>query len=127
MMKESITYDDYLAGAAAYRHCLDPGSCVISQMLAETLLAEQASGIFFPGVRHQGGACLVCFRPALVGDVRKIARYRFTWTGSSRPLHQCGSGALEVAGLKRRPSPDPVTGEPMAWARSVADQTLLRF
>ena len=54
-------------------------------MLAETLLGERASGIIYPSVRHNDGVCLACFRPALVGNVRKSARYRFTWTGSPEP------------------------------------------
>ena len=94
-MEESVTYDDYLAdfggeyhdirGDATYEKCLDPDSYVESQMLAETLLRERASGIIYPSVRHNDGICLAGFRPALVGNVRKSARYRFTWTGSPEP------------------------------------------
>ena len=36
-------------------------------------------------VRRTGGVCLACFRPALVGNVRKRARYRFTWAGTPQP------------------------------------------
>ena len=94
-MEESVTYDDYLAdfggeyhdirGDATHEKCLDPDSYVESQMLAETLLGERASGIIYPSVRHNDGVCLACFRPALVGNVHKSARYRFTWTGSPEP------------------------------------------
>ncbi|MCY4287082.1 MAG: RES family NAD+ phosphorylase [Aestuariivita sp.] len=94
-MEESITCDDYLAdfggeyhdirGDATHKKCLDPNSYVESQMLAETLLGEGASGIIYPSVRHKDGVCLACFRPALVGNVRKSARYRFTWMGSPEP------------------------------------------
>ena len=94
-LEERATYDDYLAdfggdfhdirGDATYRKCLDPDSYVESQKLAETLLGEQSSGIIYPSVRHTPGVCLTCFRPALVGNVRKSARYRFTWTGSPEP------------------------------------------
>ena len=94
-LEESVTYDDYLAdfggeyhdigGDATYQKCLDPDSYVESQLLAEALLGERSSGIIYPSVRHNGGICLACFRPALVGNVRKSARYRFTWTGSPEP------------------------------------------
>ena len=65
--------------------CLDPDSYVESQMLAETLLRERASGIIYPSLRHNDGICLAGLCPALVGNVHKSARYRFTWTGSPEP------------------------------------------
>ncbi len=92
---ESITYDDYLADFTAEFHdlraargfsaCLDPASYVESQALAERLLAAGALGIVYPSVRHKPGTCLACFRPALVNNVRKHARYRFTWEGGGKP------------------------------------------
>lgn len=94
-MEASIVYDDYLAdfsgeyhdirGKADYRACLDPVSYVASQKFAETLLAEGSIGLIYPSLRNDGGVCLACFRPALVGNVRKGARYRFTWTGDDEP------------------------------------------
>ena len=93
--EESVTYDDYLADFTAEFHdlraargfaaCLDAASYVASQALAERLLAAGALGIVYPSVRHKGGTCLACFRPALVNNVRKHARYRFTWAGEARP------------------------------------------
>ena len=95
-MEESVTYDDYLAdfggeyhdirGDTTYQKCLDPDSYVESQLLAETLLEERSPGIIYPSVRHNDGVCLACFRPALVGNVRKSARYRFTWAGLPQPV-----------------------------------------
>ena len=94
-MEESVTYDDYLAdfggeyhdirGDATHQKYLDPDSYVESQLLAEILLRERSSGIIYPSVGHNDGVCLACFRPALIGNVRKSARYRFTWTGSPEP------------------------------------------
>ena len=94
-LEESLVYDDYLAdfggayhdirGDATFGSCLDPGSYLDSQALAETLLERGSPGIVYPSVRREGGACLACFRPALVGNVRRHARYRFTWAGSPRP------------------------------------------
>lgn len=92
---DSVTYDDYLADFTAEFHdvrrqkafvpCLDPGSYLAAQALAERLLAEGALGIVYPSVRRKGGTCLACFRPALVNNVRKHARYRFTWEGGRGP------------------------------------------
>ncbi|MBB57468.1 MAG: hypothetical protein CMM42_09600 [Rhodospirillaceae bacterium] len=94
-LNESVTYDDYLADFGGEYHdirgddnfsdCLSADSYVASQGLADRLLAEDSPGVIYPSVRHSGGDCLACFRPALVGNVRKHARYRFTWTGKPEP------------------------------------------
>lgn len=44
------------------------------QQLAERLLSRQSNGIVYPSVRQPGGTCVVCFRPALVYNVRRGAR-----------------------------------------------------
>ncbi|MAW12732.1 MAG: hypothetical protein CML57_00730 [Rhodobacteraceae bacterium] len=90
-LNESVTYDDYLADFGGEYHdirgddnfsdCLSADSYVASQGLADRLLVENSPGVIYPSVHHAGGDCLACFRPALVGNVRKSARYRFTWTG----------------------------------------------
>jgi hypothetical protein len=36
-------------------------------------------------VRHEGGTCVACFRPALVMNVRKARTWRFTWSGTPTP------------------------------------------
>ena len=93
---DSVTYDDYLADFSAtfhdlrrarrvFRECLDPASYVMSQLLAERLLSEGSLGVVYPSVRHEGGTCVACFRPALVMNVRKGRTYRFTWEGTPVP------------------------------------------
>ena len=94
--EDSVTYDDFLADFSAsvhdlragrgFRACLDPASYVVSQGLAEQLLATGSLGVVYPSVRHKGGTCLACFRPALVGNVRRGETWRFTWTGSPTPV-----------------------------------------
>ncbi len=79
--EEVTTYADYLAdfraefhdlrGESEFAKCLDPASYENSQILARELLKEGSVGIVYPSVRHQGGTCLACFRPALVVNVRK--------------------------------------------------------
>jgi len=93
--EDSVTYDDYVADFSASFHdlrrargfhaCLDPGSYVESQALAERLLEAGSLGIVYPSVRHAGGTCLACFRPALVANVRRGKTYRFTWKGKPEP------------------------------------------
>ncbi len=78
---ESFAFHDYLADLRAdfhdvrrdrrYADCLDPSSYVSSQRLARELLASGSAGIVYPSVRRSGGTCIVCFRPALVTNVRQ--------------------------------------------------------
>lgn len=99
--EDSITYDDYLADFSGNFHdirnspnfefALAPDSYVASQALAQRLLEAGSLGIVYPSVRHTGGTCLACFRPTVVGNVRKDRRYRFTWAGRPVPKITCTS------------------------------------
>ncbi len=92
---DSITYDEYLAdfsggfhdlrNTSDYVRELAPDSYIESQALAVRLLEEGSAGVVYPSVRHKGGTCIACFRPALVAHVRKGERYRFTWSGDPVP------------------------------------------
>jgi len=81
----SATFHD-LRGADAWDACLDPESYVGSQALAADLLDTGSMGVIYPSVRQPGGTNLACFRPALVGNVRKGHAYRLTWAGSPLPV-----------------------------------------
>jgi RES domain-containing protein len=80
----SASFHD-LRGQPHFRHCLEPASYVGSQQLAGLLLDGGSMGVVFPSVRRPGGTNLACFRPALVGNVRKDKVYRLTWAGSPTP------------------------------------------
>lgn len=80
----SATFHD-LRGADAWTPCLDAGSYVASQRLALDLLDAGSMGIIYPSTRRPEGTNLACFRPALVGNVRKGQAYRLTWKGSPIP------------------------------------------
>jgi hypothetical protein len=69
----------------AYRDCLAPDSYIASQTLAARLLEAGSMGIIYPSVRRSGGTNLACFRPALVGNVRKGPSWRLSWLGSPEP------------------------------------------
>ncbi len=94
-LNESVTYDDYLADFGGEYHdiredadfsdSLNADSYVASQGLADRLLADGSPGVIYPSVRHAGGDCLACFRPAIVSNVRKSARYRLAWLGKPEP------------------------------------------
>jgi RES domain-containing protein len=74
-----------LRGSEQWLPCLDPASYVASQALAAKLLEAGSMGIIYPSVRATSGTNLACFRPALVGNVRKGQAYRLTWAGSPHP------------------------------------------
>jgi len=92
---DSVTYDDYLADFSADFHdlrsddrfeaCLSPETYVASQTLALQLFDQGSLGVIYPSVRHAGGTCVACFRPALVGNVRKHQTYRYSWSGTPTP------------------------------------------
>ena len=74
-----------IRGAAEFADCLDPRSYLASQQLALVLLEAGSLGIVYPSVRRAEGTNLVCFRPALVGNVRRGAVWRLGWEGGPQP------------------------------------------
>jgi RES domain-containing protein len=85
----SFDYADFLADFSGQFHFLDdvesqqclqpepiPQCYGPSQALATSLLYSGSSGIVYPSVRHDGGTCIACFRPALVFHPRRGKRYR---------------------------------------------------
>jgi RES domain-containing protein len=79
--KETFTYVDFLADFRgefhdirddkSFANCLDPDNYKASQRVARQLLEDGSAGVVYPSVRHKGGTCIACFRPALVNNVRK--------------------------------------------------------
>jgi hypothetical protein len=79
--KETFLYSDFLAdfrgefhdirGNPRYAKCLNPDNYAASQKLAHELVDAGSAGVVYPSVRHNGGTCVACFRPALVNNVRK--------------------------------------------------------
>lgn len=92
---DSVTYQAMLAdfnasfhdirGIENFADCLDPQSYIASQTLAAELLEAGSMGLIYPSVRRPAGVNLACFRPALVGNVRKGPAYRLTWAGTPQP------------------------------------------
>jgi len=92
---DTVSYQLYLSNFSAEFHdlrkaqdkdkYLAPDSYEDSQLLASQLLDAGSLGIIYPSVRATGGTNLACFRPALVGDVRKTDKFEFTWSGNKHP------------------------------------------
>ncbi len=93
--KEVVSYRDYLADfhtefhdlrkSPAFVTALDPDSYRVSQRLASDLLSAGSAGIVYPSVRHEGGTCIACFRPALVGNARQGDKITFTFPDAYHP------------------------------------------
>lgn len=91
--KETFTYVDFMADFRAEFHdlrkgrgfakYLDPDSYATSQRLAGELLEKGSEGVIYPSVRHKGGTCIACFRPALVNNVRKSSEVSITFAHAS--------------------------------------------
>jgi RES domain-containing protein len=94
---ETSTFDDYCAdftmavsdltaesasARSQFRKYLRPSpipECYRApQAFAAQLLAKQSNGILYPSVRRPAGQCIVCFRPALVYNVRRGDRLQLT-------------------------------------------------
>jgi RES domain-containing protein len=90
---ETSTFDDYCADFTMpvcdltaprpqFKKYLRPApipECYrASQALAAQLLAQQSNGILYPSVRRPSAQCIVCFRPALVYNVRRGDRLQLT-------------------------------------------------
>lgn len=87
----SFEYAEFLADFSGQFHFLDEaerGPCLqpdpipqcyrASQALASSLLYSGSNGMVYPSVRHSGGTCIACFRPALVFHPRRARLYSIT-------------------------------------------------
>ena len=109
---DTVTYEALLAdftsefhdlrGDARFARCFDPRSYVASQRLAERLLEASSVGVIYPSVRSKAGTNLACFRPAVVGNVRRGDTWRFTWTGTETPRIEAGKSAAKRGGKPQR-------------------------
>ena len=97
--EEIATYREFLAdfrasfhdlrGDRKYAFALNPDSYTASQKLARDLLHRGSAGIIYPSVRHRGGTCIACFRPALVTNVRDGVTVTITFANAhSRPVYR---------------------------------------
>ena len=72
-------------GAGADPGLYDPDDYTVSQRFARQLLIAGSHGVVYRSVRHAGGECVACFRPALVKNVRVGGHYEYRWEGSPQP------------------------------------------
>jgi hypothetical protein len=92
---ERVEMRQYLADFAADFHDVralpqddalyDRDDYAPGQSLANALLQEGSNGIVYRSVRHRGGACIACFKPRLVANVRPGAHFEYQWHGHPTP------------------------------------------
>lgn len=92
---DTVSYQEFLADFSASFHdlrndarfqaCLSPTTYIASQALAESLLQQQSLGMVYPSVRKKRSTNIACFRPALVGNVRKAKIVQLCWSGGTMP------------------------------------------
>lgn len=109
---DSVAYEAFLADFShefhdlredsRFERCLDPRSYVASQRLAERLLDRGSIGIVYPSVRRPQGTNLACFRPAVVGNVRRGEAWRFTWSGPREPTIEREAASSRARRMRRR-------------------------
>lgn len=79
------TFHDLRPDVPANRPYHNPDSYRASQALASELVDAGSHGVLYRSVRHGGGKCIACFRPALIENVRPGAHFEYTWTGARKP------------------------------------------
>jgi hypothetical protein len=79
-------FHDVSGDDPAFAALHDPNSYEAAQALGRELFAAGSNGIIYRSVRHPGGLCLACFRPALVRCVRQAAHFEYRWDGRRDPI-----------------------------------------
>jgi hypothetical protein len=79
-------FHDIRADNTALQSLYDPNDYGASQVVGRQLLEAGSNGIVYRSVRDASGECIVCFRPALVRNIRVGGYYEFKWMGSPDPV-----------------------------------------
>jgi RES domain-containing protein len=78
-------FHDVRGNRRAWHALYDRDDYSAGQALARMLVDDGSNGIVYRSVRHHGGECLACFRPALVKNARSGGHYEFRWEGRDQP------------------------------------------
>jgi hypothetical protein len=78
-------FHDIRPNRPAWAPLYDPESYTASQQFGRELFEEGSNGVVYRSVRHEGGECLACFRPARVLNVRVAGHYEYKWEGRPEP------------------------------------------
>lgn len=76
---------DVRGGQERFAELYDRNSYVRSQQFGERARADGEPGIVYDSVRHEGGTCLVMYRPRMVAPVKQGIHLEYRWTGDATP------------------------------------------
>jgi hypothetical protein len=78
-------FHDIRKREARFARCYSPTTYAASQKLGGILLQQNSNGIVYRSVRDGTGACLACFRPRLVRNLRIGTHFEYRWSGTRTP------------------------------------------
>jgi hypothetical protein len=81
----AASFHDVRNPIRAFTGLYDPDTYARSQAFGRELLDSGSNGLVYRAVRHEGGECLACFRPALVRSVGVAGHYDYRWDGHPTP------------------------------------------
>ena len=89
MREWTHTYDarfvDLRDARDEYADLYQPDSYIKSQPFGEQVRTTAMAGIMYDSLRHEGGTCLVMYRPKMVAPVKQGVHLEYRWTGSVEP------------------------------------------
>lgn len=89
MREWTHTYDarfvDLRDAREQFADLYQPNSYAKSQPFGEKIRATAMAGIMYDSVRHEGGTCLVMYRPKMVAPVKQGVHLEYRWTGTPAP------------------------------------------
>jgi len=108
--RQTFDYAEFQADFGGRFHFLDepelteclrpepvPQCYAAGQAMAQSLLVGKSTGIVYPSVRHHGGTCIACFRPALVHNPRRAKAYSISIAAGSEATE---AKEIPAAGMK---------------------------
>lgn len=80
-----VRFADLRGKQAEFPELYHPDSYARSQVFGEKIRATAIAGIVYDSVRHEGGTCMVMYRPRMVAPVKQGVHLEYRWTGHAEP------------------------------------------
>lgn len=80
-----VRFADLREKQSQFPDLYDRDSYAKSQIFGEKIRATSMAGIVYDSVRHEGGTCVVMYRPRMVAPVKQGVHLEYRWTGQPQP------------------------------------------